>query len=126
MKIQSVFSRTRQQAGVVRRIGEAVAEKFPDFPQMNIMGPFGLCCEWSLDFFKDINQPINTKYSQHNHRGVVLRDIDLDGKTLKVVDYNHDTGKFKPGTIGQLNGLNYPGIKFSAGDSLDDLVQYFK
>jgi len=54
--------------------------------------------------------------------GLSFRPNLSDAVPLRVVDYNSDTGQYKKGTIGHINGFNYRSIEIPESADLEWLV----
>jgi len=53
-----------------------------------------------------------------------VSDPDLDTGTLRVTDYSTDTGDFRPGTIGALNGMNHPSVVIEPTMAVEAVLAY--
>lgn len=84
-------------------------------------GPFGLCCERTVYWVKDIAQCITI---EENILGSLTLISDSDGWMIR--DENKDTGEFKNGTIGELNGMNSPSIKIDETMNIKWLLKFVK
>lgn len=74
---------------VVRRIGSQFAEKFGY--EADVSGPFGLGAQVSM-----VLQKRKKRYTT----------FEAHGDKLFILDYTTNTGKYREGTIGALNGFN--------------------
>lgn len=79
-----------------------------------LLGPAGLSCHVWVDFVS------NGKAIY----GILLSDPDLDTGEMKLVNMRLDTGEYKQGTIGELNGLNHPRISVSSDFDVEDVLSY--
>lgn len=72
----------------------------------DILGPFGIPANTSIHFYKD-SVDNTTRFLDDNCLSVSFRPGDLSKGELLVVDYKVNTKRFAPGTIGEMNDLNY-------------------
>lgn len=70
------------------------------------MGPMGLRADINVGF--------------HSPDGVITF-CRQDGET-RVIDYSTNTGQYKEGTIGYLNGMNHPAREIP--DDIDEITKY--
>lgn len=79
-----------------------------------ISTPAGICCRTSISFLQRGNRVSCLEVSNPS----------METGTLKVTDYAQDTGEFKPGTIGKVNGMNHPSITIDPTMTADDVLRY--
>lgn len=100
---------------LLKPIAEDLQQFFPN-RYYEILGPFGLGCETSIHFYK--NKAKKAKDNKEYHamwdadknfcKSVTFRPLELKKGELVIVNYKKNTGEFKKGTIGEINGLNHP------------------
>jgi hypothetical protein len=89
---------------VIRALATALADFFPG-RAVDVLGPFGLACEVAIH----LNLRGKKKWRPRDCKSIRFRVADLDdGPLLYLVDATRDTGAFRPGTLGEVNGLNHP------------------
>ena len=91
---------------LVKPIAEAMVKKMPD-RYYDILGPFGICSATSIHFYKS---GVERSKRLDNCKSITFRPADLENGKITIVDYSQDTGQFRKGTIGEINGMNYPEI----------------
>ncbi len=77
-------------------------------------GPFGLACETSIHFYREDDKG-ETKL-------LTFRPGDLDIGKLKLVDRTINRGRYKQGTMGEVNGGNYKTIPMK--ETIDELIEF--
>ncbi len=86
---------------VVARIGERIRKQF-GYKEVEVYGPQGIGARVTLILKRSKNKS-----------AWKLAAIEPHEDDLYIKDYRTDTGEFRDGTIGQLNGMNYPSIKIT-------------
>jgi len=94
---------------IVRPIADELAKELPDF-EPHILGPFGICAEIPIHFYRK-GVPEKEKWAGGNVRSITFISGDLQKGEILIRDTSVDTGDFRPGTIGELNGMNHPPVK---------------
>ena len=89
---------------VIDPIAKAMTEKLPG-RHYKILGPFGLGSTTSIHFY-DNNYSKNCEHCL----SITFRPGNIEKGELKVVDYSKPSNKYPQGSIGELNGFNYPEI----------------
>jgi hypothetical protein len=85
---------------LVERIGKEMVAEMPE-RDMNVLGPFGIACNYCLDF------PLKSDPdNEDKSKTLFLRG--LGGHGVDVRDMNTNTGEYDKGSIGAMNGLNNP------------------
>lgn len=89
-----------------------------------IYGPFGIGCETTVYWVKDVEKEITTNGNVlgsltliTDDFGWMIRDESKDSKHSK---------HFKQGTIGELNGMNHPSIKITEKMDIGWLLKFVK
>ena len=97
--------------GEVTNIIARYISKLPEYQDCEIisMGPFGICATCTVLIKRN-----------DDYIGSLTVDYGTEGK-FNYVDYNAPkTNAFKPGTIGDMNGLNHPRKPLPA--SMDEIL----
>jgi len=103
----------------VKHIAEALEERYPD-RYADVLGPFGLGSEVSIHLYKKgVSKDKRTE--GNNCISITFRPGDLDKGELLIKDYRQNTGRFAGGTVGEVNGFNFPSIPFDW--KMDTLVR---
>jgi hypothetical protein len=80
-----------------------------DFFQLS--GPSGICARvWAI-FFKDGKAVLSLAFT-----------CDIGSGKVSVTDYSQNTGEYKPGTIGAINGMNHPEVSITPSMKVSELV----
>lgn len=88
------------------------------------LGPFGLSNETAIHFYKN---GVTNKNScdGNNCISIDFRPINEDGEAdLVLVNHLENTGDFRKGTIGEMNGMNYPVVPMPK--TIKELVKFIK
>ena len=88
-----------------------------------MLGPHGVTCAVSVHFYK-VGVPEKQRFEGDNCVSITFRPGNLDIAELFIVDYTKNTGRYSPGTIGQINGMNYPGVPVK--QDLDFILKYVR
>ncbi len=86
---------------LVKPLAEALAKRFKD-RELELLGPFGMGSKVPVWLRKKGTQGVE------DILGFEVCPGDLDKAELRVVDTATDTGRYQPGTIGEMNGFNHP------------------
>ena len=89
---------------IIDPIAKAMVGNLPG-RHYKILGPFGLGSTVAIHFY-DNDYPGEVK----NCLSISFQPGDLEKGELKVVDYSKPSNKYPQGSIGELNGFNYPEI----------------
>jgi hypothetical protein len=89
----------------------------------DVLGPFGLCCATSIHLYSDPELKSPARFLNGNCRSITFVPLDLDRGELGIRDYSRNTGEFRPGTIGEMNGMNHPTIPVPDDADLDWFVE---
>ena len=123
-KLQKAFDRVNRnnpygRSAFLQPLANAVLTKFPGMA-VEIAGPFGLSSTSSITIYDPALGP--------DHGEICWLQFRFNNETreLSFVDYSQNTGDFPEGSIGAVNGLNYPSVVIDPAMSLDDLVAKFK
>ncbi len=98
---------------IVKPIAEKLVKKMSD-RYYDILGPFGLTCETSIHFYK--------KSDKENVKSITFRPGNLDNGEIKIVDNTVNTHRYKCGTIGEINRMNYSTILMTK--TINELLKY--
>lgn len=86
---------------VVARIGERLRKQF-GYKEVEVYGPQGIGARVTFILKKSKDK-----------KGWKWAGIEPSKDDLYIKDYRTNTGKYAPGTIGELNGMNFPNIKIT-------------
>jgi hypothetical protein len=111
---------------IIQPIAEELKKFFPNF-HYEILGPFGICCEVAIHFYKNGVTDKN-RFKIGNCKAITFRPIDLTGpgNALAVKDYSKNTKEFRENTIGEMNGMNHPDIPVSDYMDIEALAKLVK
>lgn len=101
-------------------IAKTMVEKMPD-RSFDILGPFGMTSETAIHFYK-LGVAKNKQLEGDNCRSITFRPKDLDKGELVLVDYTQNTGQYAKGTLGEMNGMNYPTIPLK--NTIGELLKF--
>jgi len=90
---------------LLKPIVDIITKVYPD-RDVEILGPFGICSKTSIHIYKRGVED-KDKCEGDNCLSVTLEPGDLSRGELRLVDYSKNTGRFRPGTIGAINGMNH-------------------
>lgn len=110
------------QDALIKPIAEELVKHFPD-RQYEILGPFGLSAEVGLHLYR-IGVDKKHKFDGDNCISITFRPGDLEKGELRIVDYKKDTGEFRKGTLGEVNGMNHPEIPLSPDTTIQELLKW--
>lgn len=88
-----------------------------------LLGPFGLTSETAIHFYR-IGVDEKHLFDGDNCVSISFRPGDLDKGELRIVDYKKNTGEFREGTIGEVNGMNHPTIPLSPDMTIEELLKW--
>ena len=107
---------------LIKPIAEELIKHFPD-RRYEILGPFGLSSEIAIHFYRiGVNEP--NLFDGDNCISITFRPGDLDKGELRLVDHKTNTGEFREGTLGALNGMNHPTIPLSPDTTIEELLKW--
>lgn len=90
----------------------------------DILGPFGLNNNTSIHFYKD-GVTRENMFDGDNCISVSFRPINDDGDSdLVLINHLVNSKRFAPGTIGEVNGMNYPDVTMPK--TIKELVKFIK
>ncbi len=101
---------------IVKPIAELLVKKIKN-RYYEILGPFGMTHETAIHFY--IN---GSEGDIKTCRSIDFRPINLEKGEIRIVDYDNDTNRFKKGTMGEVNGMNYETIPMP--ETIDELLKY--
>ena len=93
---------------IIEPIAKAMTEQLPD-RHYEVLGPFGLCARVSIHFYRD-EITGQSRWKGDNTLSITFDPADLNAGDIQIVDYETNTGRFAKGTLGEVNGMNYPTI----------------
>lgn len=102
------FGRASWIGDLLRPIGQAMLKR-PELVgrEVEVSGPFGIGARTSLCFYKKgVDKSSHDAYM--DAYWIEFDPGDIYVGELRLVDVNTDSKDFKPGTIGEMNGLNHP------------------
>jgi len=112
---------------LVRPIANELEKVYPDY-HAEILGPFGICSETAIHLYK---KGLNREelWAEENREAGSIKSItfipgDLGEGEISIRNYEENTGTFRKGTIGELNGMNYPSIELPEEADIEWLKQY--
>lgn len=114
-------------SGIVGPIAEVLCERLPGY-RWEVLGPFGLCSETSVHFYK-IGLTHEELWSEEGRKAGSIKSItfvpvDLAKGEIMIRDESKNTGEFKKETIGELNGMNHPNVSIPEGVDIEWLLMY--
>ena len=104
---------------LVGRIEEIVNKHYPEYVT-EILGPFGLGARTSIHIMKEHTY----NWVDGNIIGSLTFEPDVQNGTLLLVKRWEDTGAFREGTTGSMNGFNHPTMPLP--DTEEELLSYMK
>jgi len=105
---------------LIEPIAKAMIRKMPD-RFYDILGPFGMCAETSIHFYKS-GVDNNHLLDGDNCRSITFRPKDLDIGLLVLVDHNQNSHRYAPGTLAEVNGMNY--LELPMKESINELMDF--
>lgn len=107
---------------LIKPIAEELVKHFPD-RRYEILGPCGLSSETAIHFYRiGVNEP--HLFDGDNCISITFRPGDLEKGELRIVDPKTNTGEFREGTLGAVNGMNHPTIPLSPDTTIDELLKW--
>ena len=94
---------------ILEPLAEEIIKLLPG-RQFETLGPFGLKCETSIHFNKE-NIDHDKRFEDGNCISLTFVPGDIENGELLIVDHTKNTKRYPPGTLGEMNGMNYPGVK---------------
>lgn len=110
------------QDALIKPIAEELIKHFPD-RRYEILGPFGLSSETAIHFYR-IGVDEKHKFDGDNCISITFRPEDLEKGELRLVNHKTNTGEFREGTIGEMNGMNHPTIPLSPDMTIEELLKW--
>lgn len=110
------------QDALIKPIAEELIKQYTD-RYYEILGPFGLSSETSIHFYR-IGVDEKHKFDGDNCISITFRPGNLEKGELRLVDHKKNTGEFREGTLGALNGMNYPTIPLSPDTTIEELLKW--
>jgi len=112
---------------LLQPIATELGKHLPDY-RAEILGPFGICCETSIHFYKKGLTKEELWRDEHRRDGsiksITFIPGDLSEGQISIRDEKTDTHRFSPGTIGALNGMNHPSINIPEDATIEWLLAY--
>lgn len=85
-------------------IALAVMEEKPSFKRFDVLGPFGICCEYAIHFYRSAKP---RKGRDESVKGLNFVIMDKKGKdVLFLRDHSKNTKSYAENTLGAVNGMN--------------------
>lgn len=107
---------------IVKPIAERMTKEMPD-RTYDILGPFGMGSRTSIHFYKKGIEE-KDKFKGDNCLSITFEPGDLERGEIKLVDYTVNLHRFAEGTIGEMNGFNYPIVAMK--NTIKELVDFMK
>ena len=110
---------------IIEPIAKELIRHFPR-RHYDVLGPLGLCARTSIHFYKN-GVPDNKKCEGDNCLSITFTPDGLHEEcqtTLSVTDYSKNTGRYPVGSIGEINGMNYPRIPIDDNLEVEELLKY--
>jgi hypothetical protein len=92
---------------VARPLAARVLAALPPDRELEVLGPHGIGSRVHLHFHRK-GVPPEDRFKEDNCLGLALEPGDLSRGEVRLVDYSVDTGRYPPGTLGEVNDLNHP------------------
>lgn len=108
---------------IIEPIAKELCARFPGY-HYEVLGPYGLGAAVTIRLLEDGID--HDRVRGENNKGITFEPVGLKEGKLVIRDVSVDTGKFKPGTIGELNGMNHPLVQIPEDAGIDWLLQYVK
>jgi hypothetical protein len=105
---------------IIRPLAEELTKQAPD-RDWSIIGPQGLAARVHVQFIRK-GLTGYTRFEKDNCLSVTFEPGDLNKGEVLLVDYETYTEKFPKGTIGEINGFNFPTI--ACPDSPDEIFAH--
>jgi len=109
---------------LIKPLANELIKFYPD-RTFEILGPFGLCNETAIHFYKK-DAPTDKQFERDNCLSMTFIHGDLTKGEFMIRDYSIDTNQFSKSTIGELNGMNHPSIKIPLDATLEWFKQYIR
>ena len=91
-----------------------------------VLGPFGICCEVSIHLHRPTRRKPKQPFARRNCRSITFVPLDAkNGWRLGIRNSGVDTGDFKRGTIGEMNGMNHPTLEIPPDADVRWLVEHW-
>lgn len=101
-------------------LADAVLVHFPGMAA-RIMGPYGLGNTASISIYDPAKGETDDSVV-----GWLQFRCDADVGQVLYVDLDQNTGCYPPGSIGELNGLNHPGVAITDDTPMERLIELFR
>jgi hypothetical protein len=89
----------------------------------HLLGPFGISCEASIHFYRK-GVPEKERFNEGNCYSITFCPGKLEEGELFIRDRTVDTGFYRKGTIGEMNGMNHPNHPFLWTE--ENLMEWFR
>lgn len=110
---------------IVQPIADELAKEMPGF-EPHILSPFGLSAEVSIHFYRK-GVPEKERWADGNNvRSITFIPGDLQTGEILIRNTSVDTGEFRPGTIGEMNGMNHPSVKIPEDADISWLMAWVR
>lgn len=106
---------------IIHPLSELINNKLKD-RVTEILGPFGIGAKVGVYFItkETADKPI----TQQQYISLTFEPINLSEGKLSLVDYTHNTQRYKPGTTGEMNGFNFETIIIPPNAGPDWFIEY--
>ncbi|WP_372997646.1 hypothetical protein [Marinobacter sp.] len=104
---------------LAKPIGEQIKQA-GGFQRVEVLGPMGIGARVSFHCYKNAGDSIQDIQVMTVEPCLT----DLSDSPLRVVDYSTNTGRYAPGTTGDVNGLNHPCRPIDPRTAGDGWLQY--
>lgn len=111
---------------IILPIAKELTKFFPN-REYEIFGPFGLCCETSIHFYKKgVNE--KNKHLRNNCLSITFtpRELMSGSASLSIRDYSKREEKFAKGTIEDINGMNFVTTEIIDSTDIKELVKFVR
>ncbi len=108
---------------IIHPIGRILEAEMPG-RHAEFLGPFGLMARYAIHFYKD-GAPENEQCLGDNCRSITFTPGELDDGEI-CIEGDEDSGLWKQGSIGELNGMNYEHTPVSPETPITDILKHVK
>ena len=105
---------------LLKPIAEEMVKQMPD-RYYEILGPFGMDANTSIFFYR---KETPGSLVGDNCLSITFSPGNLDIGELRLKDYLTNTHRYSQGTMGEMNGMNYPTVECKK--TIDELMLWLK
>ena len=110
---------------VVKPLAKKLKRYVPGY-RMEVLGPFGLCHETSISFYKN-GVPEEKLWDKKGSVKSITLVPESGNGMFRIVDYRKDKGTYPKDSIGAINGMNHPRILVDPNTwTLKDLIKFIR